>query len=121
MRGQMKLAAITLAAVFVATIAHAGNYAECILDKMPGTANAPAALAVSRSCTNEYLGQYGTVERGSGLGLFGFKDPEACIIKKARATAQPNAAFMIAAACRCLYGEPEFKEQMCGNPFAPLQ
>ena len=49
----MKLAAITLAAVFVATTAHAGNYAECILDKMPGTANAPAAFAVSRSCTNE--------------------------------------------------------------------
>ena len=49
----MKLAAITLAAVFVATTAHAGNYAECVLDKMPGTANAPAAFAGSRSCTNE--------------------------------------------------------------------
>ena len=121
MRDQMKRAAFTIAAVFVATAAHAGNYAECILDKMPGTANASAAFAVARSCANEYQGQYGTVERGSRLGLFGFKDPEACIIKKSRDTAQPNAALMIAAACRCIYAEPEFKGQTCGNPFALVQ
>jgi hypothetical protein len=114
MRGKMKLATITVSAIFIVAEAHAGNYAECILDKMPGTSNAPAAFAVSKSCTTEYAGQYGTVERGSGLGLFGFKDPEACIIKRSRDTAQPNAAFMIAAACRCLYGKPEFKGQTCG-------
>lgn len=117
----MKRATVTLAAVFAVTTAHTDNYGECILDNMPGTANAPAAFAVSRSCTNEYPGQYGTVERGSRLGLFGFKDPEACIIKKSRDTVQPNAAFMIAAACRCLYGKPEFKGQTCGNPFSPIQ
>ena len=115
MRDQMKRAAFTIAAVFVATAAHAGNYAECILDKMPGTANAPAAFAVARSCTNEYPGQYGTVERGSGLGLFGFKDPEACIIKKSRDTAQPNAALRIAARLPLEFRFRVYAPTRCGN------
>jgi len=80
----LKIHAITLATIFFATTAHAGDFAECILDNMPGTSNVPAALAVYRSCANE--------------------------------TAQANEAFMIAAACRCLYGKPEFKGQTCANP-----
>ena len=100
----------------VSTAAHAGNFAECILDRMPGTANQPAAMAVFRSCGSENPGQYEAIEQGSGLGFFGFKDQDACIIKKSKDTTQSNAAFMISRACRCLYQAPIFKGEMCDQP-----
>jgi len=97
----------------------AENFADCILDKMPGTSNGPAAFAVFKSCTTDHPEKYAAIEKGSGTGWFGFKDQEACIIKKSRDTVQQNAALMIAAACRCLYGGPEFPGQMCAYSGLP--
>lgn len=94
----------------------AENFADCILDKMPGTANAPAAFAVSRSCSADYPSQYYAIEKGSGLGWFGFNTPEECIIKKSRDTVQQNAAMGIAVACRCLYEKPSFPGEECEHP-----
>lgn len=95
--------------------AMAENFADCILDKMPGTSNRSAALAVFKSCATDHPEKYAAIEKGSGSGWFGFKDQEACIIKKSRDTVQQNAVFMIAAACRCLYGKPELPVQMCAS------
>jgi hypothetical protein len=105
---------LLLALLMVAATAHA-DYAECILDKVPGMANAPAAFAVHRSCTNEHPLQYSAISKGHARGIFGFSDGEACIIKKGRDTAQYNAAFMIAAACRCLYDAPAYQGQTCAD------
>lgn len=91
----------------------AGNYAECILDKMPGVSNAPAVYAVTRSCLADFQLQYYAIEKGSGLGWFGFNTPEECIIKKSRDTVQQNAAMVISYACRCLYEKPKFSGERC--------
>jgi hypothetical protein len=96
--------------------AWAGNYAQCILDAMPGVANAQAAFAVNRTCLSESPAGYDGVLKGSGRGLFAFKDSEACIIKRSKDTAQPNAALMIATACRCLYDEPIQRGESCAAP-----
>lgn len=104
--------------LLVAGLARA-DFADCVLDKMPGTSNAAAAAAVYRTCSNDFPRRYSGIYKGVNRGFFAFKDAEACIIKKARDTAQPSAAFMIAAACRCLYDPPEFNGQTCDQPFTP--
>ncbi len=109
------------AVVFLVAVnaAHAGNFAECILDKMPGVSNLQAAIAVRASCVKEYPRQYEGVYKGVGLDWFGFKDAEACVIKKSRDTAQPNAAYMISLACRCMYSPPTFEGETCAGTFIP--
>ena len=112
----MKAFAALIAIAAFTTTAQAGNFADCILERMPGTANQQAAMAVFRSCGSEHPRQYEAIEQGSGLGFFGFKDQDACIIKKSKDTTQSNAAFMISRACRCLYQTPIFKGEMCDQP-----
>lgn len=93
--------------------AWAGNFATCILDKLPGAANQPTHGAVFQVCTKEYPTRYIEVEKGSGRGLFGFKDGASCIMKKARETPFELSAMQIGFACRCLYDAPQFEKQMC--------
>lgn len=104
--------AVVVAVVCVPKLALA-DYAECILDKMPKAANEAVTVAVLRTCAREEPGLYYDIERGSGRGIFGFSDPEQCTIKKSRDTTYNRAALLIATACRCLYGEPEFKGEAC--------
>lgn len=106
-----------LASLLFSGNAIAGNFAECILDKMPGSTNGATHAAVFRACTQEHPGNYEAIEKGSGRGLFGFKDQNACTIKKARDTPFPYSAGAISIACGCLYSEPFFKNEFCVNPF----
>lgn len=111
---QMKTAIMTkvfgfIAFAVMATTAHAGNFATCILDKMPGSSNGATHAAVWRSCSNEFPGRFTGVEQGTGRGLFGFDDGNACTIKKAASTTYAMSANTIGVACRCLYDKP--------NPF----
>lgn len=114
--------ALVCSALFAPVVAIAGDYAACILDKMPGISNAPAAFAVHRTCTAQYPSQYSGVQKGAGRGIFAFDNSEECIIKKSKDTSQSNAAFMIAAACRCLYDPQQYKGQSCADTnFVPMQ
>lgn len=90
--------------------AWAGNFAECILDKMPGTANDVAASAVWQVCRSAYPGGIESVKQGDGRGFFGYSNGNECLAKKASDTQSQRAALMIGSACRRLYDEP--------NPFA---
>lgn len=96
--------------------ATAANYAECILDKMPGTSNAATNAAVVQTCTQKYPTRYASIEKGSGRGFFAFKDGNACTIKKAASTSFQWAGTSIATACRCLYDLSQFKGEACGGP-----
>lgn len=98
----------------------AGNFAECILDDMPGASNGVATGAVFRSCSQSFPGQYHGVVKGSGKGLFGFKNGNECTIKKAKATTFQPAASAISVACGCLYDLPQFDGQTCANFFEQL-
>lgn len=99
-----------------ASSSHAANFADCILEKMPGSMNQATTTAVHVTCTKKHPEQFFQIKKGSGRGLFGlvgFADPESCTIKKSRETSHVIAAYRIAAACRCLYGEPEFSGEAC--------
>lgn len=117
-----RLAALILTAGSIT--ANAGDYATCVLDKMPGSVNQAFTGSVHNECISEYpLGIYGII-KGSGRGLFGFKDGNTCIQKKAKDTPHPQAAMMISAACRCLYNEASFEREACAykpQNFTPIQ
>lgn len=102
--------------VCVSGNAMAGNFADCILDKMPGSANGATHAAVFRACAEKYPEKYFGIERGSGRGLFGFKDENECTIKKAQNTTFQYSAGAIGIACACLYKEPLFKGELCQAP-----
>jgi hypothetical protein len=81
------------------------NYAKCLLDEMPGAANATVAFAISRRCLARYPAGLQEISRGIGTQQwFSFKSPEECIIKKAAGTTDPHAARLIGIACHCLFG-----------------
>lgn len=107
------------ALVLAASPAWAANYATCILDKMPGTANWATHTAVLQTCSHEHPARFSGVKKGSGRGLFGFADGNACIIKKAASTSFQPAATAIASSCRCLYDKPVVGGSSCGNDFDP--
>ena len=114
----MKSTAVLLTALHFGA-AYASDYASCILDRMPGSANNAITTAVTQTCLRENPGAYYKVERGSGLGIFGYNDAQACTLKKAKDTIEQRAAMLIAMACRCLYDTPDFKGEMCAYP--PVQ
>lgn len=81
----------------------AGNFATCILDRMPGTQNDAVAYAVMRICKEKYPGGLDPVIWGEGRGWLGFKSGAECSVKKAAKTPNQRAAMIISAACRRLY------------------
>ena len=92
---------------------YAGNYADCSLDKMPGSETDAVIGAVLRTCSNENPGLMYSIKKGDGLGIFSFDDSNSCVLKKARKTNNQRAASLITYSCRCLYDEPTFKDEMC--------
>lgn len=109
----MSLKIALLSISFVAMPAMAGNFATCLLDKMPGSVNGATHAAIMRTCLGEFPGGFTGVVRGSGRGIFGFKDENACVIKKAKDTTFQSSAGAISAACHCLYKQPVFDGEMC--------
>lgn len=100
------------AAVFIALFlpaAASANFAECLLDKLPGTANDVAAHAIMQTCTAKHPGGFQSVVQGSGRGWFGFKSGPECTAKKAADTRSNRAAQLISVACRNLYDKPPKK------------
>jgi hypothetical protein len=96
-------------AMFLSGPAVASNFAQCILEKMPGSANQAMHAAIFQTCARDHPTQYRGIEKGEGRGLFGFSDGNACTIKKAAGTTFQPSAYAIARACKCLYDAP--------NPF----
>lgn len=115
----MKLLAV-VSALLLSCAALAGNYADCILDKMPGSENEAVTAAVVSTCIQENPNGFYEIEKGDGRGLFGYKNANACVLKKARDTRYPRAAGLISASCRCLYDEALIPGETCAQrPFQP--
>ena len=92
-----------------------GNFATCILDRMPSVRNDAAAHAVMQLCKQATIGGYSTIEQGSGRGWLGHASGSACTIKKAAKTTSQRAGRMIYRACSCLYDEAEHDGQTCAE------
>lgn len=84
--------------------AQAGNYATCLLEKLPGVRNQQAAVAALRLCGAEHPGGWDSVEQGSGRGLFADYDSgDECTLDMAKETTDQQAGFLIGRSCRLLY------------------
>lgn len=94
---------ITLAGPAV-TLA-SGNFAMCLLDKLPAVQNDIAANAAFQACINAFPGGLASVPQGAGRGWFSSTSAD-CTLKKAGDTQSNRAAGLIGAACRRLYDEP---------------
>lgn len=87
-------------------IASAGNFAECLLEKLPGVQNDPAAAAAYQVCAAKWPGLLNGVDQGSGRGFFSFDSGAECALKNSSDTRSSRAAMMIRAACNRLYDRP---------------
>lgn len=105
------LAVVMLAVIMPSTPAIAGNFATCILDRMPGTQNDTVAYAIMRICKEKYPGGLDSVIGGGGRGWLGFESGAECSAKKAAKTPNQRAAFIISAACRRLYDKGPIPER----------
>lgn len=102
LRGMKKIVALLCLASAPALAA--GNYAECILDKMPGVQNDAVALAISRTCLAEHPGGINAVEQGSGRSeWFGYNSGNECVIKKGEKVASRVGGNLLTGACNKLY------------------
>lgn len=125
MRGHGELKSIVLKGLllmFLASRVQAGNYAECLLDKLPGLQNDAAAHAVAQVCWEKYPGGYQMIEQGSGRGYFSkYSSGAECTIDKAKHTSSKRAGIMVGAACRYLYDKSISTQSNNKNsiPFPP--
>lgn len=93
------------------SLCFAGNFATCILDKMPGVQNDPTALATYKACKDKYGGALESVEKGSGRGMFSYQSGAECASDKGAKTQSQAAGQMIYAACAKLYDRRTLKPE----------
>lgn len=108
----MKRILITAAILTVSGLAHAGNFATCLLDELPDVQNDAAARAAFQVCTEKHPAQYLEVTQGSGRGFFSYDSGAECALKKSRETRSQLAARMIRVACNRLYNEPNLFDDL---------
>lgn len=106
MRAHLILSLILLAAT---PVAYAGNFAECLLDKLPGVRSNQATTASLRICLDQHPGGWSSVEQGAGRGAFADYDSgDECTLELAKETTDRQAGFLIAKSCKQLYDKPTF-------------
>jgi hypothetical protein len=85
----------------------AGNYATCLLDKLPGVVNDVAAAAGANYCKQRHPSGLEGTKQGSGRGFLGYDSGAECTMKKGSATSSGYAGRLISAACNRLYDQPD--------------
>lgn len=108
-----------LLTALASTNANAGNYAECLLDKLPGSSNEVVTTATVRICSKKYPAMFYGVEYGAGLSVFGFgySNPDECTADKAKNTQSHSAAALIRSACMRLYTKEEPVDLSTAKPW----
>lgn len=106
----MRTALLVAAAIIaVSPTAFADNFAECLLENMPGMQSAPVRFAAFNLCKDKYPGGFDSVPQGAGRGFFAKYDSGGeCTLAEGRDTRDHYASNMIAVSCRKLYDEPKF-------------
>lgn len=97
---------IALALTMSPTIAFAGNFATCLLDKLPGVQNDSTAMAINKLCLDKYPDGLTWIERGSGRGFLSYDSGAECAAKKGASTPSNAGGRMIFVACNVLYNKP---------------
>lgn len=94
---------ITTTLLAFSSLAQAGNYATCLLDKLPGLQNDQAAAAAIQVCRSQHPGGMEQVAQGEKRGFFGYESGAECALKNAGETRSGTAAYQIRLACDRLY------------------
>lgn len=94
---------IAALAVFIYANKSPDSFAECLLDKLPGTVSDVSALGSISVCRNSHPGGMDKQSEGSGFGLLGYVDRFECMSVEARNTRSEDASSIIARACNHLY------------------
>lgn len=102
-----RFGAIFMALCALPSVTFAGNYATCILDKMPGVQNDATAIATNRLCLEKYPLGLREVEQGSGRGMLSFDSGSECAAKKGASTPSRVGGSAINVSCFKLYDKPK--------------
>lgn len=86
--------------------AYASDYANCLLDRLGQSTNDAATNAGVALCLKAHPGGFSASKAGEGQGVFFKTDPNECTLSKTKGVTNQRAAYLIASACRHLYGEP---------------
>lgn len=100
---------VCLIAVLVACVNHASNaalfgpdnYAECLLENLPGIRNDVAVTEVVRKCLSEFPEGFDGVEPRTSI--FGQRTWSECTLEYGREISAERGARLVRAACRRLY------------------
>lgn len=92
------------------------NFAECIIQNMPGTSSDQIRGLVHSECRTAHPHMYYEIAQGSGRGITGYSDERECTIALAKETSNQAAVVNIRQACSCLYSKPSVKDQRCAYP-----
>ena len=96
-----------LALLAVAPAALAENFAECLLENLPGVKNQASTNAALGLCRGKFPGAWATVQKGSGRGFFArFDSGNECAIELGREITVSRAAYLVTNSCKLLYDEP---------------
>ncbi|HTH44105.1 MAG TPA: hypothetical protein VL528_03400 [Oxalicibacterium sp.] len=100
----MKTAHLLAILAISPVLAHADNYATCILDKMPVAQNELEVTAAYQLCRQTYPSGLGDVGQGSGQEFFSsYVNGNECTRDKTANIPSRRGAMLIGAACRRLY------------------
>lgn len=114
------LCIITITLLFTGCSSNYNNYAECILENMPGVTNESSRHAITQKCGSEFPEGMNTIQQGQNLGLFSkYDNKNECVIDLNKSTSHPNAARQVNRACYCLYEKPSWDGEMCGYKNVP--
>lgn len=104
----MKKHLVIIALLACPSLAMADNFAECLLDKLPGVQNRQATIAAANVCGERYPERLTGVEWGAGRGFIFSKydSPTDCFQAKANAVQDGLAIGWIRQSCARLYGQP---------------
>jgi len=97
---------IVLALLAVAPAVLAENFAECLLDNLPGVKNQASTNAALGLCRGKFPGAWASVQQGAGRGFFAkFDSGNECAIELGRDITVRQGAFLVAKSCKLLYDE----------------
>ena len=90
------------------------NFAECILEKIPGANSEIVRSAAYQQCRSTFGEMFYDIRKGNKAGVFSsYSDGQECLIDKSKGLVHKNSVINIKTACSCLYDEPQFKDQKC--------
>lgn len=98
-------ASIAMPRPVVAGLFSPSDFGDCILDRMPGTANDIAAGQIYAACVEKFPRAADDIKKETGT-FAKYKNGRECVIANAKNTSSPIAAKVITSVCFAKY-EPE--------------